>query len=220
MHRHILHTITMTNNDTRSTYGAMPDVEGGNPPVMLSESLLMSGPKQGHSFCGCCCDVRRATIIVNIVLLVFDLLTVADIFYLISFSQYNTDSIQDDTLRHELEVMDFPSYLIPLLIAELVIRSLSSIAAIVGAMKYNAWLVSINIVYLTISLILGLVGSVQSGTLVFFIIWTVPLQCFYIYPHVMLVHEIKGSKTMSKQTYPREEQSCCCVPTKYRDNVY
>ena len=198
----------------------MPDAEAGDPPVKLSESLIMSGPKQGHSFCGCCCDVRRATIIINIYTIVSSIYSVAYFYFMHGISQLNTDSIQDDTVKQQIEAMDFASIYTPLVISVLVLRSLGCIAAIVGAMKYNAWLVISNIVILIVIAIPGIVTSVQAGTSAVFIILIQIVNCFFIYPQVMLVYEIKGSKTMSQQSYPREEQSCCCVSTKFRDNTY
>ena len=210
----------MTNKDYTSTYGAMPDVEAGDPPVKLSESFLVSGPKQGHSFCGCCCDMRRATIIINIYNLVSTIFSMVYLYFMIDFAMSNAESIQDDTVKQQMEAMDFSSIYTPLLIALTVLGSLGNIAAIVGAMKYNAWLVSVNIVILIVSIIPGIVTSVQAGTSAAIIIVLLLVRCFFIYPHVMLVYELKGSKTMSQQTYPREEQSCCCVPIKHQDNIY
>ena len=210
----------MANKDNSSSYGAMPDAEAGDPPVKLSESLIMSGPKQGHSFCGCCCDVRRATIIINICTIVSIIYSVASFYVMQSVLQLNTDSIQDDEVKQQMEAMDPSSIYTPLVISVLVLRSLGSIAAIVGAMKYIVWPVIVNFVILIVIAIPGIVTSVQAGTPAAFIILIQIVNCFFIYPQVMLVYEIKGSKTMSQQSYPREEQSCCCVSTKYRDNTY
>jgi hypothetical protein len=132
----------------------------------------------------------------------------------------NTDNIQDDTVKQQMGAMDFSSIYTPLTIAITALSSLGNIIAIIGAMKYNAWLVSVNIAILILCLIPGIVTSVHAGTSAAIIIVLLFVRCFLIYPHVMLVYEIQGSKTMSQQTYPREEQSCCCVPIKHQDNVY
>jgi large-conductance mechanosensitive channel len=47
-------------------------------------------------------------------------------------------------------------------------------------------------------------GMVMSYVILGFI------TAFWIYPSVMLITEIR-SKVMSRETYPREEFSCCCV---------
>lgn len=39
---------------------------------------------------------------------------------------------------------------------------------------------------------------------------TLIMSLFFIYPHVMLVTELR-SGIMTANTYPREKQSCCCV---------
>ena len=210
----------MTNKDNIAIYSTIKDVEAGDPPVTVSGSILLSGPKEGHSFCGCCCDMRRATIIINIYLLVSSIFSVFYLYFFLNNLPSITANIQDDTVKQQMETIDFSSIYTPLVIAMMVVSSLGSIVAIVGALKYNTWLVGVNVVIFVVGTITGIVTSYQTGTSPGVIILIQLVRCFFIYPQVMFVYEIEGTKTMSQQTYPREEQSCCCVATKYRDNVY
>ena len=188
----------MTIAENSRTDHLMSDVEADNPPLKMLEPLIVSGPKQGHSVCGCCCDTRRATIIVNILLLAWTIGEEPFTYFLYLTAQL--DAFQP--FSHTLAT-----------IALMVLSCLFNMAAILGALTFNAWLVIANTIYLAVSSVLAIVTKYQENG--YYSIDDMIFTLFFIYPHIMLVYELKVSKTMSKQTYPRENHSCCCVPYRY-----
>ena len=164
-------------------------------PGKTEDNDDMSGPKQGRLFCYCCCDMRRATIIINIILIVITIIRMAVIAGKEN-SDYNEDS----------------NYSPPLTVSTIVVGLFSigfSIAALIGAIKFNAWLVLSNAIWLVIELVVSTSFYVRaniSGVLVFM---SFLFGCFFIYPHLMLIYELKASKTMSRSTYAREKKTCC-----------
>ena len=205
-----IHNRNMTLEGRSPPYGLMMDAVSGNPLVKMLEPIIEPGPKQGHLFFGCCCDMRSATIVINTIVLTLNLLFMISFYFLLDFlfSDVMTNAIEDDELKHEMEAIDLPATFTVLLIILLGPGCLCSLAAIVGAMRYKAWLVIVNIIYLTAIFILPVIISIQEDS-ADFAIKILLVYCFFMYPHVMLVYELKGSKTMSRQTYHREEQSCC-----------
>jgi len=178
------------------------NISGKNPQVVqnsVRNSVDLSGPKRGHSFCGCCCDVRRATIAINIVAIIFSIIVIISfIRAIVAISTSLDDDINEQSLESALTAV----------IVNTILSILFSIAALIGAIKFNAWLVLSNAIWLVLSFIVSTsvnVYGILAAIFYFFIV------SFFIYPHVMLFYELKVSKTMSKPIYPREEQSCCCV---------
>jgi len=178
------------------------NISGKNPQVVQSSvrnSVDLSGPKQGHSFFGCCCDVRRATIAINIVAIIFSIIGIIIFIRAIAII---SASVDDDTYEQSLESV------LTAIIVSTILSILFSIAALVGAINFNAWLVLSNAIWLVLGFIVYVsvnVNGILNAIFYFFI------TSFFIYPHVMLFYELKVSKTMSKPIYPREEQSCCCI---------
>lgn len=180
-------------------------------PTPAVNPIDLSGPKQGHMFCGACCDVRRATIAINIVSIVFDVINV--ISFSVAVGNVNYVGTNDTYYKDKLNAA-----LTGTIIAS-IIGVCFSIAAISGAIKFNIWLIGSNIVWLVIGFITTIAVSVSAsagssgysyGALN--ILFGLAFLGFFLYPHIMLVYEIKVSKTMSQETYtPREEKSCCCV---------
>ena len=198
--------MTMTENGR--TEHLVPDADTENPPMNMLEPFVVPGRKQGHVVCGCCCDVRRATIIVNILLL-FQTIGEEPFSYFL-------------TMTGQLDDFELFSHT-PAVIAWKVLQCLFYAAAILGALQFNAWLVMANIIFFVVSTVLTLVTNYQNSDNYFAVrdmIYALFIMSWFIYPSVMLVYELKVSKTMSKQTYPREKHSCCCVPYSYRRDVY
>ena len=146
--------------------------------------------KQGHSCCGGCCDVRRAVIVVNCVMIGMLFL---EIFSLSLVSHIYTD---DDELEEEIE--RFPAgALMTIFWIEIAIYCIG----IWGALEFST---------------LQLYVALALYTLIFVMnVWVFNLPAmlisgFFAYPHVFLIKEIKEG-TMSESNYYNEEQSCCCV---------
>ena len=160
-------------------------------------SPMIRGEKQGHKCCGSCCDVRRAVIVVNIVNIV-NMLWV--IFAMIVFQKTaSTMTYDDDTQQAAIDVVaNMP---LGLMIAIWLVSAVFSAVGIAGALLYNKWLVGVSGVFFCLSMIpdimaLNIPGIVYKG--------------FFAYPHYFLVKEINQG-IMTKENYPNEKMSCCCV---------
>jgi hypothetical protein len=139
--------------------------------------------KQGHSCCGCCCDMRRAVIIVNIINLVSLLIQV------ILFLSVDVDGVNTT-----------------LFIVASIIGFVVLFVGIIGANQFNKWLVGIAGFFYAANVIYLLVLSFAAPSLLF----SAALSVLYVYPHVMFVVE-NGKGIMTQENYKNEEQSCCCV---------
>jgi hypothetical protein len=178
-------------------------------------------PKQGAKCCGCCCDYRRAVIILNIIL------TVLGIFAVIIYSQGTRTigkqlDLDDDGLTDIVE----DSYRQSAILAG--IGVFGSIVAIIGAYSYNIYMVGFNILYMILSYMLTIVftnkafdtleedytGDEDIPTPIGSYIFQAVIVCLFIYPQVGFMFEVKGG-ILSAKTYLREEHSCCCI-TKQR----
>ena len=158
---------------------------------------LIPGQKRGHKCCGGCCDVRRAVIIVdavNIMVLAFGLASMLAIKKTAATMEFTDDKTSD--------AMDAIANL-PLgtLIAACVVPMVTHSIGIVGALMYNKWMVGFAGVAYCVMMIIdalafNIVGLICKG--------------FSAYPHYFLVKEIHQG-TMTKENYPNEVMSCCCV---------
>jgi hypothetical protein len=187
--------------------------------------------KQGQKCCGVCCDFRRAVVICNVLMIIFELVIlvflvtgILDKYYVALESEMNTTVLMDKYERLQILLCG--------------ISVLLSSIAIVGALCYNTILVGINGLWLLVEYILGIALVLLScndycqdyivelenrtATDPLFIPYctcslSIPLMiasgvaiCLWIYPHVGFIVQVhKG--VMSRETYPREKYACCCV---------
>jgi hypothetical protein len=192
--------------------------EDDTPPSQSDEDLV--GPRQGQKCCYCCCDYRRAVIIINIVIGVLEAIVLIALatgaFSISYYSGGGSTSLND---KYDTIEMIFSGI-------SIVLSSL----AIVGAYYYKIILVGLNVLWLVVAYVLGIVLAVQycgefcdyydsdyyyysycycslhGGT----VIGMGAVMCLYAYPHIGFIVQVhKG--IMSRETYPREEYSCCCV---------
>lgn len=194
------------------------DVEQGTDAKQNNDGVVsidISGPKRGHVFCGCCCDVRRATIVMNIVFLVFAIISVIMVTQAISTLDATEELLQDDVIRDPYNDVQNA------LVISMIITALSIIfmaLAIYGAICFRAAFVWPNVVYLAVSFIINIIVSMSASNVglsyrygAINVLYGLVITAFVIYPQAFFIYEIQFSKTMSCVTYPREEQSCCCV---------
>ena len=80
-----------------------------------------------------------------------------------------------------------------------------SILAILGACKYNFWLVSIAILYSLFAVANYLYWGIatEKGTWNWNIIWPIIWNLIYIYPNAIFIREVNNG-IMSSETYARE----------------
>ena len=170
-----------------STSSIVPMATGHPPTVTVPDRAMVSIqdlPKQGKKCCGCCCDFRRAVIIVNIVSIVVNLLVRARIVEGISA----------------------------------LIGVAFSIIAIVGANKYNIYMVGANILWMLVVLAVDAIlpspstpttsseGDETTPTPVLDFVISAILMALFIYPHAGFIHEVKMG-ILTEETYPREYYS-------------
>mmetsp|Transcript_27838 Transcript_27838/g.78004 ORF Transcript_27838/g.78004 Transcript_27838/m.78004 type:complete len:180 (-) Transcript_27838:194-733(-) len=171
-------------------------VEGGE----AVSAMPTPGVKRGHMCCGGCCDVRRAAIIVNIIMLcIMALGTLTIAAGLIMIKTVAEDADDDDVKQAATQLDGLP---VGLPVVIMLIQMAGSACGIFGALNYNANLVMVAFVFHCIYTIFALA---RPNT-----IPDVILGAFFAYPHWFLYKEIKDG-TMSPESYVNERASCCCV---------
>jgi hypothetical protein len=157
----------------------------------------MDSTKQGHKCCGFCCDTRRAVIIVDIVNLV--LLLIGMIIVVVAHNNVNPDDYNDDNTKTQVEkFQDMP---LGGFLAYAIVFMLLCVAGIVGANKYNVYLVGIAAVAYCVSFIFSIIQLNYLGMIV---------AILFVYPHFVFIAEVRKG-IMSDENYHNEEMSCCCV---------
>jgi hypothetical protein len=152
----------------------------------------------GHSYCGCCCDMRRAVTIIN---------TMNAILTLIFIVFYGIDSCDksNDPEFFDLHCLFYDDGYIQLgywkWLGLLVTCWIGVLLGLRGAQTYTIWMVWIaSIVYCCV-VIMSIMERMFAVAI---------LAAFYVYPHFVLIHELQRG-TMSAERYVVEQHSCCCL---------
>mmetsp|Transcript_18960 Transcript_18960/g.46959 ORF Transcript_18960/g.46959 Transcript_18960/m.46959 type:complete len:195 (+) Transcript_18960:1329-1913(+) len=188
--------------------------------------------KQGGKCCGGCCDYRRAVIVLCIISLVFSVIGIIN---------PSLNQAYQDQEYPELEqiVKDHSTNLLIMGIVHIIM----TVIALVGAVIFNFFMVAIYVFWSILNLIISIVLQQQMvGELLDWVekqtddaswsasnqdelessfntymimnyVITAILTLLWVYPSVFLSVEIKKG-IMTKETYPREEMSCCCVANR------
>jgi len=196
------------------------------------DSDVESQSKQGGVCCGCCCDYRRAVIIIGIWWTIAYIIGLATRdtsldWYLNDIDDANVvDAITNAFKADENAIL-----------AITIISLVLSVGSVVGAFIHNKFLVALNVIWIIVYFIVwevyinksydnaiaavnfansfgntiadGVAEALRTASItsqVFAGIFTV----IWAYPSVMLVCELH-SGVMSAKNYPRERASCCCV---------
>lgn len=166
------------------------DVDVASPGVglrlnheIIPTSTIELGEKQGSKFCGFCCDLRRAVIILAIVAIVV----------------YSISAILTLAVVQLLGFLEFGVVVI------LLMPILFFVFQLVAAMKYNVCMLVTAVVFQCVSLIVGLYFYDSLNPIVSIALWAL-----FVYPTVGLILEIKKG-IMSKENYPREAYCCCNI---------
>jgi hypothetical protein len=187
-------------------------------PLQVHAYPLQVQEKIGSKCCGCCCDFRRAVIILDCIHIAFAFFFLLSLSFEHSLREHWMDllEVNDDQVRDEILEMNMVTK---------IIFGCGVVAVAVpayGAKTFHASMVGFGIVWFVLSFVAQVVVDVvytgkandvaHNPVLVPFIPWI-----FYgvwiallIYPHVGLFNEIR-SGVMSAATYPREEFSCCKI---------
>mmetsp|Transcript_13892 Transcript_13892/g.34918 ORF Transcript_13892/g.34918 Transcript_13892/m.34918 type:complete len:246 (-) Transcript_13892:321-1058(-) len=173
--------------------------------------------RQTELCCGSCCDYIKACIIVDTIFIVYAVIIIC--FSLLGISVFSmanpgdddaafTD-LYDDSLYDDIYIMESAQETeetlnwiftnLSLLLGRHVACLLFAILGIVGASKFNKWLVLATGVWYCIDFVLSIL---------FFDIYGSIMRAFFAYPHIGLFVALhRGS--MSLETFARE-QYCCC----------
>eukprot|EP00980_Cylindrotheca_fusiformis_P021869 scaffold8706_cov95-Cylindrotheca_fusiformis.AAC.1 len=143
-------------------------------------------PPRSHSCCGCCCDTRRAVIVVNIISLSF----AAFPFFFFSMAAFQADFSYgiDPTIGIGIGIS--------------VVGMICYACGIYGAYKFHKVFIIIAAVWHSATFILNFVSLNVGGAV---------MTGFFLYPHVVFYQEVSKG-IMSPASYPQEQQCCnCCV---------
>lgn len=175
--------------------------------------------KQGSRCCGFCCDFRRAVIILGIISLLFN-------FGYFIFGIVAPDKIPSAGVEYDDDVTE--QVVDDLIRVTTILSGVSlvcTICALVGAIKYNIYLVAVNVLWIFGNFVARTMTSIEYAndinqtnpeeelSLIPNVILSAIFAGLYMYPHVGFIHEVRQG-IMSYETYPREEYSCCCTPNR------
>eukprot|EP00533_Pseudo-nitzschia_delicatissima_P014484 CAMPEP_0197264552 /NCGR_PEP_ID=MMETSP1432-20130617/1858_1 /TAXON_ID=44447 /ORGANISM="Pseudo-nitzschia delicatissima, Strain UNC1205" /LENGTH=243 /DNA_ID=CAMNT_0042729203 /DNA_START=150 /DNA_END=881 /DNA_ORIENTATION=- len=172
--------------------------------------------RQTELCCGSCCDYIKACIIVDIAFIVSSVISVC--FYYLGISALSIvnpgdddaaftdfyDDLYDDiyimeTAQETEETLNWMFTNLSILLGRQVACLLFAILGIVGASKFNKWLVLAVGVWYCIDFILSIIYLDIGGSI---------MRACFAYPHIGLFVALhRGS--MTHETYARE-QYCCC----------
>ena len=168
--------------------------------------------KRGHKCCGCCCDVRRAVIILNIV----NILLLINVFVQELIGRKTAqENIANGTVPFDDDYM-IASYqkIADMSVARIVsvnlLRAIISAIGIFGALHYNVYMVGITGIMYSVVAVIAFVNMFLVEKYAFMLVGTILLQGLFAYPHFVFIHEVRKG-IMTPATYPEEKQSCCCV---------
>lgn len=179
-------------------------VEGSILDMVYANSLEEDDETERNTplFCGCCCDLLRACIAVDMVYIFLTLLMLLG--YVMNFSLLNSIDLRevddDDRIDEVLETLETRHHLIPIMIAKSGCGILFASIGIFGAAKFYKYLVLLATVWYCIDLVV-------SGI---FMRWSdVVVAGFFAYPHCALFAALR-SGTIAPTTYKSTERYCCC----------
>jgi len=140
------------------TYGV--SAPPGSTPVVAvpagnfqSSSIPMwQQEKQGAKCCGCCCDYRRAVVMIAIITLILRESTIFGIVFYFSLPDASTQQTSNE-LTKLVDMINREDENIRMVL--LGISTVTAIASLIGALKFNAHLVALKVV--------GYIGKYWSG---------------------------------------------------------
>lgn len=179
--------------------------------------------KQGDKCCGCCCDYRRAVIVLAIIGIVY--YTVIAVLAAIGTSWagsfigvFDDDSVNSDIIEGTIYA--------GIAAGITALAALFSVFKLCAALKFNVCMLITTLVVDLITLAFSIGDAFYTETQdiytgeprplnsrerAFSIILSCVFAGLFMYPTAGLIVEIKKG-IMSETTYPREAYSCCCQP--------
>jgi hypothetical protein len=159
-------------------------------------TIMYLPTKKGHRLLGLCCDMRRATILVNAASLAFGVLALMDLTIMLRYSNFDyrfgdtmyfyEDFFQDvyeyEEFLSRIDASAFSTKSIILSMLYVLFRMICEGLGIYGASTYRQWMVGVALAGYIIDVLACFVRWNDFG-----VIWA----AFCVYPHVMLIYEIR-----------------------------
>jgi hypothetical protein len=161
----------------------------------LVRILRVTTERRGQSCCGFCCDMRRAVLILNGFLVILYSIGVWNT--VPSWSSHRRDHhVENDDDDNDNDTWRF---------LKMLLKLICFVLGMWGALSFSTWQLYFPImVHLhTIVVSCGIIFSDWD-------VMPIGIGISFLYPHVVLMQEIQNG-ILSKETYPFEAQSCCCV---------
>ena len=195
-----VHTVATT--PVTSTTPSTGVVETPNATMVVP---IEDQPRQGSLCCGCCCDFRRAVMIINGLSIVFGVVLTRRVLFVAAF-------LRNAPYRY------IPEAEIKINTATGVLFAISvvfDIVALVGAIKYNIYMVGANMVWVVVSFVLVLIvewillrGSELSIAPPIGFLVAAMERVLEVYTHAGFVSQVRAG-ILTKETYPREQRHWC-----------
>jgi hypothetical protein len=158
--------------------------------------LLPESGHQGQRFFGCCCDMRRAVVIVNLLHVISSLFEIA-IIKIVTRDNFISEH-DDDFVKYEL-------YTVGENARSTIMLGFLAIAfaaiGIYGAANFKQPMVMVAAGWYVVDFIMSLFRKDFAGAF---------MAGLFIYPHYSFIQE-QSKGTMTQENYPNEIYSCCCV---------
>jgi hypothetical protein len=168
-------------------------IGGGSDDIQVS-NVVVPQQKHGHICCGKCCDVRRATIIVDIIAIIM----IMSSFVLLAKIKQEASQNEFDDDNVERVVTRLPAFIwYTVYVVEIGLLSL----AIRGAQIFNSKYVFVGFFLYCFGVVMALFTLNIVGIIT---------NAFFAYPHYCLYNEIQRG-IMTRENYHNEKYSCCCV---------
>mmetsp|Transcript_15837 Transcript_15837/g.36668 ORF Transcript_15837/g.36668 Transcript_15837/m.36668 type:complete len:242 (+) Transcript_15837:143-868(+) len=161
--------------------------------------------RQAQLCCGCCCDLLRACIIVNIVYISYAILALLVSWWGMAPILAMDISDYDDDFEIRSDMDDTLSWMVVVII-QLSSGMLFASLGIIGAAKFTPCLVLSCGIWYCIDLLISSLSRVWPAAL---------MKGFFAYPHFALFMALKGGK-ITRENY-LVERHCCCDSKNQRE---
>ncbi|KAL7462184.1 hypothetical protein ACHAXS_002572 [Conticribra weissflogii] len=167
---------------------------------LINPTVIEAEPKREHLCFGCCCNSRESVIAVQGFLGI--LWNIAMLIGYLTESYKNWTA--DPQLRLELE------HAYQKIIYITAVGIAVAIIVIIGAKRYNVFLVSLGAIYTMIQytlepIILIPVISDHVSYLFFYYLWPIVVGILVLYPHIVFMYEMKKGILANPNINPRVE---------------
>lgn len=155
--------------------------------------------RQGHTCCGCCCDTRRAVIVINIISILFASLALISL-TMLATKEDLASQFDDDEVQAFLGEMDGAT--IGLSAGTALLGIVCNAFGLFGAYKFHRLSIIVASIWYAVECIRACIYLDPFGLL---------MAGLFLYPHVVFYREL-SNKIMAPESYANEKYCCeCCV---------